>query len=227
MSGRHYHDVLIEVEKRIAPDWYVEIGSRTGTSIAHRSCSFVAIDPVFQIEADVFNSSHQMHFIQQTSDAFFASGFFEKLGILADFAFIDGMHQFEFALRDFINLEKVMASDGLVFLHDVCPYDHSMAGREPSADMPGAWTGDVWKTIVILTELRPDLRVEVLNAASTGLACVRTLDPQNTTLTDEYDAIVARYRDVSLADYGVEDYYRLVAPRDPDDFLAELSPRPS
>ena len=143
-----------------------------------------------------------MHFFQQTSDDFFASGFLEKLGILPSFAFIDGMHQFEFALRDFINLEKAMASGGLIFLHDVCPYDHSMTEREPSANMPGAWTGDVWKTIVILKELRPDLRVEVLSAASTGLACVRTLDPANTILKDNYDAVVARYRDVSFADYG-------------------------
>ena len=71
----------------------------------------MAVDPEFAVTADVFNSARQMHFMQQTSDAFFASGFLGKLGIVPDFAFIDGMHLFEFALRDFINVEKHATAD--------------------------------------------------------------------------------------------------------------------
>lgn len=223
MTDRHYHDVLTEVEHRLNPDWYVEIGSRTGTSISHRKCNFVAVDPVFRVEADVFSGATQMYFIQQTSDDFFASGFLGKLGIVPDFGFIDGMHLFEFALRDFMNMEASMAPDGLIFLHDVCPYDLPMAEREPApGSTPYAWTGDVWKTIVILKTLRPDLQVDVLSAASTGLACVRGLDPGSNVLRAQYEEIIDTYTPMSLEDYGVEAYFELVDPRDPDDFLAEL-----
>lgn len=226
MAGRHYHDVLIEVERRLNPDWYVEIGSRTGTSIGHRKCNFVAVDPVFRVEADVFSDAAQMHFIQQTSDDFFASGFLSKLGIVPDFGFIDGMHLFEFALRDFINMEASMAPDGLIFLHDVCPYDLPMAEREPApGSTPYAWTGDVWKTIVILKTLRPDLQVDVLSAASTGLACVRGLNPDSRILSDRYGEITDTYTGMSLGDYGVEAYFDLANPLDPDAFLAELGQR--
>ena len=223
MTGRHYHDVLTQIEQRLTPDWYLEIGSRSGTSIAHRSCNFVAVDPEFAVTADVFNSARQMHFMQQTSDAFFASGFLGKLGIVPDFAFVDGMHLFEFALRDFINAEAAMAPAGLIALHDVCPYDHGMALREATPEeAPFAWTGDVWKTIVILKELRPDLQIDVLSASSTGLACIRGLDPENDALSKGYEGALAKYTDMTLADYGVERYFDLVAPRDPDDFLAGL-----
>ncbi|WJY21191.1 class I SAM-dependent methyltransferase [Fontisubflavum oceani] len=191
MTGRHYHDVLIEIERRVEPQWYVEIGSRSDTSIAHRKCNFVAIDPVLRIEADVFNDARELHFMQQTSDDFFASGFLGKLGIVPDFAFIDGMHKFEFALRDFMNLEAVMEPGGLIAMHDVCPYDYAMAERDPApGTTPFAWTGDVWKTVLVLKELRPDLRIDVLNAASTGLACIRNLDPANRGLLERYDEVV-------------------------------------
>lgn len=225
MTGRHYHDVLIEIERRTKPEWYLEIGSRTGTSIAHRNCNFVAVDPVFRVEADVFSAANQMHFMQQTSDDFFASGFLGKLGIVPDFGFVDGMHKFEFALRDFMNMEAAMSPGGIIALHDVCPYDLPMAEREPApGTTPYAWTGDVWKTVVILRRFRPDLKVDVLSASSTGLACIRNLDPGNTVLADQYDALIEEFTDLSLEQFGVTAYFDLAALRDPDDFLAELGP---
>lgn len=224
MSGLHYHQVLIEAERRLNPDWYLEIGSRSGTSIAHRTCNFVAVDPVFNLKADVFNDARQMHFIQQTSDDFFASGFLGKLGIRPDFAFIDGMHLFEYALRDVMNAEAAMHPDGIIAIHDVCPYDHGMAMREPGPDdAPFAWTGDVWKTVVIMKELRPDLRVEVLTASSTGLCVLRNLDHANRTLFEKYEAAVDKYRQVTLAEFGVDAYFDLVDPIEPDRFLETVS----
>jgi hypothetical protein len=136
------------------------------------------------------------------------------------------MHLFEFALRDFMNMETSMSSQGLIFLHDVCPYDLPMAEREPApGSTPYAWTGDVWKTIVILKTLRPDLQIDVLSAASTGLACVRGLDPVSGVLSHQYEEIIDTYTPMSLEDYGVEAYFDLVKPRDPDAFLAELEQR--
>ena len=44
-------------------------------------------------------------------------------GKTLDLAFIDGMHHFEFALRDFINVEKYCSADSIILIHDVYPID--------------------------------------------------------------------------------------------------------
>lgn len=225
LDGLHYHKVLSEIEARTRPEWYLEIGSRSGTSISHRTCNFVAVDPEFAVTAPVFNRSRQMHFFQMTSDDFFSGNYLAKLGIRPDLAFIDGMHLFEFALRDFMNAEAAMERDGVICLHDICPYDHAMSARDPaSGDSPGAWTGDVWKVVAILRDLRPDLQLDVLSAHSTGLACVTRLDPGNRILHESYDALIDRYTAMTLADFGVDAFYRLAALRDPTDYLAGLAP---
>jgi hypothetical protein len=223
MDGCHYHDVLRQIETILKPQWYLEIGSRSGTSIAHRRCNFVAVDPVFAIKSDVFHNAQQMHFMQMTSDDFFASGFLGKLRITPDWAFIDGMHLFEFALRDFMNAEKAMAPDGLIALHDVCPYSHAMEVRQPAPDNTlKGWTGDVWKTMVVLKELRPDLQIDLLTAHSTGLGVVRGLDPNDQILTQNYEAAVAKYKDMRLSDFGVEQFFDTFGLTEPEDFLADL-----
>jgi hypothetical protein len=65
----------------------------------------------------------------------------------------------------------------------------------------------VWKLIPILQEYRPDLRIEVLDCAPTGLVVVSNLDPRNKALPKAYDQILRRYTDLTLADYGVERFY--------------------
>lgn len=225
MTGRHYHSVLTEIEKRTKPDWYLEIGSRTGTSLSHRSCNFIAIDPEFALDGPSLNGSAQMHFMQMTSDAFFASGFLDRHGIRPDFTFVDGMHLFEYALRDFMNAEAAMTQDGIIALHDVCPFSYAMTVRDPELTMDAdglPWTGDVWKVMIILKRFRPDLKLQVLSAAGTGLAVVQGLDPTSTILADSYDAILAEFETLALADFGAQTFFDEIAPVDPDNFLASL-----
>lgn len=225
MTGRHYHSVLCDIEQRTKPDWYLEIGSRTGTSLSHRMCNFIAIDPEFSLDGPSLNAARQMHFMQMTSDDFFASGFLDRLGIAPDFAFIDGMHLFEYALRDFMNAEAAMTRDGIIALHDVCPFSHEMTVRDPDLTMDAdglPWTGDVWKVMIILKRYRPDLTLDVLSAAGTGLAVVRGLDPQNRVLADSYDSILGDYKDLLLADFGAATYFEEISPVDPDTFVAAL-----
>lgn len=149
-----------------------------------------------------------MLFFQQTSDAFFESNFLAKAGIRPDFAFVDGMHLFDFALRDFMNLEKNMARDGVICFHDVCPFNYEMTTRDTDYLKQGLpWTGDVWKTIHILLELRPDLKIDVIDAHKTGLAVVTNLDAANTTLADRYDELIRRYEPMELKDIGADAYY--------------------
>ena len=92
-----------------------------------------------------------------------------------DLAFIDGMHQFEFALRDFINIEKYCSADSIILIHDVYPIDATSAARERASWF---WSGDIWRLILMLNKYRPDLSVNVIAARPTGLAIVQNLDPR-------------------------------------------------
>ncbi|PWE33313.1 hypothetical protein DDZ14_05905 [Maritimibacter sp. 55A14] len=224
IDGMRYTEVLGAIEARRGIDWYLEIGSRSGTSIAQRKCNFVAVDPFFAIKAPVFNGAPQMHFMQMTSDDFFASGFLQKAGIRPDLAFIDGLHLFEFALRDFMNAEKTMGRDGIICLHDVCPFNYAMTTRDTAyyEKLRRPWTGDVWKVMAVLMEYRPDLKIDILPAHKTGLGCVTHLEAGNTVLDEKYDEILARYQDFELEDAGAGSYYGSFSLRDPEAYLHEL-----
>ena len=208
-AGLHYRDVLVELFDRLAPNWYLEIGSRDGRSLSYCTCNFVAVDPVFKVRYEVFNDAPQMLFFQQTSDDFFASGFLDRNAIRPELAFIDGMHLFEFALRDFMNSEKAMNAGGTILFHDVAPFNVPQTTRDETymSVLKRPWTGDVWKVMDILLEYRPDLNISVLDAASTGLGVVSGLDPASRVLDEAYDEIVAQYEDM---EFDPEVYYAKV-----------------
>ena len=56
-------------------------------------------------------------------------------------AFIDGMHLSEFALRDFIGVERLSRWTGVAIFDDMLPGVEE-AGRDRRTR---AWTGDVYK----------------------------------------------------------------------------------
>jgi len=208
ITGQHYLDTLVDIVTTLKAEWYLEIGSRSGTSLARMPCNYLAIDPKFQIANPIFQDARMMHFFQMTSDDFFADGFLARAGINPDVAFIDGMHHFEFALRDFLNCEAAMGPDGVIVLHDACPSTNMMATRDLTELNAGrAWTGDVWKVVVALLDHRPDLKIHLLDAAKTGLCVVHGLDPSNTTLRDNLDAIIAQYVAQDLRKTGPETLY--------------------
>jgi hypothetical protein len=210
MGNTGYQDVLTALERVQETRWYVEIGSRTGSSLEHRQCNFVAVDPEFHIETDVFNRARKMIFCQQTSDEFFEENILGQLGIHPELAFIDGLHLFEFALRDFINLERNMNSGGVICMHDVCPFNYEMTTRDLNYLKEGrAWTGDVWKTVAILLEERPDLDVSILDARKTGLAVIKGLNPDDKCLEINYNEIISRYIDKDLTSINAKNYYNM------------------
>ena len=137
--------------------------------------------------------------LAQTSDDFFAEHDLNDVlkGVPLDLAFIDGMHQFEFALRDFINLERASNPTTTILIHDTLPVDELTAERDRQS---ACWSGDIWRLILLLKDWRPDLQVAVVNSAPTGVGVVRGLDPSSTTLTDHYDEIVAHYLSVPYSD---------------------------
>ena len=123
------HELLQVLHDRTQPRTYLEIGIRTGNSMALSRTRSIGVDPFFKIDKPI---QCDVQLIKATSDDFFAGdnplAHFD--GVPVDLAFIDGMHLSEFALRDFINIEPFMADTGVVVLDDVLPRNGLEAARD-------------------------------------------------------------------------------------------------
>ncbi len=223
-KGMRYPRFLDRLHASCAFSWYLEIGTQKGRSLQSARCASIAVDPHFAISSDVMGEKPALHSFQMTSDAFFETGFVEKNGIAFDFAFLDGMHRFEFLLRDFMFAEAHAAPGGVIAMHDCCPSSFGMTARNQDEAPTSAWTGDVWKLIPILRTHRPDLTLTVLDCRPTGLVLVSGLDPQSRILQDSYAKLEAEWRDVALADYGLERFYGCFEYADARNFMRDGFP---
>jgi hypothetical protein len=181
----HYLESLAAVHRALEPAFYLEIGVRHGKSLALARCPAVGVDPAPEITVSSLPDTTRLSAL--ASDDFFSGLAADPLARAPDFAFIDGMHLFEYALRDFMNIERLSTPTTLIAIDDIYPSHPAQAARERSTRV---WTGDVWKLQRCLAELRPDLVLLPLDTAPTGLLLVAGLDPGNRVLTDQYDRIV-------------------------------------
>ncbi len=183
-------ELLAEVHRRLAPERYLEIGVRRGDSLALARGQAVAIDPRYSIEAEL---RCQVSLFRTTSDDYFSQP--DPLaptgGRPFDLAYIDGLHLFEFVLRDLINAERFSSPRGAIILHDVLPRNVEEAARVKHTRM---WTGDAYQIIGVLRTYRPDLAVVPIGTEPTGLLLLVGLDPDNSVLADRYDQIVSEFR---------------------------------
>src|SRR5215211_1068158 len=182
-TGENYLLLLKAIHTHLRPKSYLEIGSENGISLSVSECATLAVDPAFQIKRDVIQKKPSFHAYQMPSDDFFRRvDPTVVLGDKIDFAFLDGMHLYEFLLRDFINTEKYCRSNSLIALHDCVPSDVPMTRRlqdgpeKELSSQPRWWTGDVWKVVPILKKYRPDLSIVVADAEPTGLVLITNLD---------------------------------------------------
>ena len=198
-DGMRYFRILKGIHQRLKPDWYLEIGTFTGSSLRFVDCSYVAIDPKFQLEQMPPITGRETIFFQDTSDAFFESLTAKNLTGQINLAFLDGLHHYEALLRDFTNVESLMAPGGVVILHDCLPYNVPMADRiqPPKTE----WTGDVWKTLLILMEERPDLQIDILDAAPTGLVIIRKMGAKPKHLKSRYKSLIKTWDPVTFENY--------------------------
>ncbi|TAG30709.1 MAG: hypothetical protein EAZ40_01210 [Rhodobacterales bacterium] len=205
-KGTRYVNFLTALHQSMLFDWYLEIGCRNGASFAPVRSKTIAVDPFFRVELNVIGQKPALHVFQATSDDFFAGGFLAKNGIRLGASFLDGMHLFEYLLRDFIGTEAASDPKGVIMMHDLVPHHLAMTTRNLKG-IRGAWTGDVWKLLPILQRWRPDLTLTMLNLRPTGVLCASNLSPGNTVLQDNYDAIVAEFIGTDIEAYGVEKYF--------------------
>jgi hypothetical protein len=107
------------------------------------------------------------------------------------------MRQFEYAMRDFINIEKHCIAQSIVLIHDCYPLNRQTAECMRTTTF---WGGDVWRLILIFKKYRPELRVHTIATPPTGLGVVLGLDPASSVLERNLDDIVTEF--IAL-DYSV------------------------
>lgn len=188
LRGPWYLDVMSMIHVHVQPRTYIEIGVESGQSIALAlpETRAIGVDPEPKISVPL---GPQTRIFAERSDDYFSGHDVraELGGLPLDLAFIDGMHQFEFALRDFMNIERLSSPDSTVLVHDCFPLSRLTAERERRTMF---WSGDIWRLIVLLKKHRPDLAVNVIATAPTGLGVIRRLDPGSRVLHERYQEIV-------------------------------------
>jgi hypothetical protein len=169
---------------------YLEIGVFKGRVFfsvpAHNK---IAVDPEFQFAAPkkvkkLFRrvSNLWAKFYEKTSDDFFsedATKLFQKNKI--DVCLVDGMHEYDFALRDIENSLKFLQKNGVILVHDCNPVskEASVSFEEyKNRGFVKDWNGDTWKAMVHLRSLRDDINVFVLDCDQ-GLGVVTYGEPEN------------------------------------------------
>jgi hypothetical protein len=185
-----YLPFLSSVHELVAPERYLEIGVRNGNSLALARCPSVGIDPAYSITAEL---DGDVSLVRTTSDEYFSRP--EQAEVADsdrfDLAFVDGLHLFEFALRDFVNAERRSRRTSVILFDDVLPRTAGEAARERHTL---AWTGDVFHVVTTLERYRPDVSTILVDTEPTGLFLVVGLDPESTVLPDRYDDIMAAHR---------------------------------
>lgn len=202
------HDFLAGLHRTLRPRNYLEIGVNTGLSLALSRVPSIGVDPSFAVRTQIRTD---VQLVRTTSDGFFARPnplrylqggrnpwrnlrrnrpLLGRMGGRAtvDLAFIDGMHLFEYALRDFMNLEEYSAPTSVIVFDDMLPRNVAEAARDRSTV---DWTGDVYKLVGVLREYRPDVIAVTIDTQPTGLLVVLVPDHTSTVLRDRYDEIVA------------------------------------
>lgn len=204
------HDFLRELHRLTNPRNYLEIGVNDGKSLALSRVPTIGVDPAFKVTVPIHCD---IQLVKATSDAFFAradpirhlrsgrnplrnmrrgrSLFGHWLGSTTlDLAFVDGLHVFEFALRDFMNVERFSRWSTVIVFDDMLPRNVDEAARDRHT---GEWAGDVYKVIPVLRSYRPDLVAIPVDTTPTGVLVVLGADPTNTVLREHYDEIVAAW----------------------------------
>ncbi|WP_343577189.1 class I SAM-dependent methyltransferase [Mycobacterium sp.] len=195
--GEDYFRVLARIHEHLKPATYLEIGIDQGRSfeIVRPETLALGVDPNPNLQKPL---GPRQRVFSQTSDDFFeqCDVISELGGRTLDLAFIDGLHHIEFALRDFVNVEKCCSAESIILIHDVYPIDRMSAARERASWF---WSGDTWRLILILKKYRPDLTVNVIASRPTGLGIVQNVDPRSRVLTERQHEIIDEFLAMDIA----------------------------
>jgi len=218
-QGPSYRDFVRQVVESKRARNYLEVGVHNGSCITNIKAPTIGVDPSFVFSHNPAGAKRVLHLYQMTSDEYFRDHDPRAVfGAPVDVAFLDGMHLFEYLLRDFINTERVCDSNSVILMDDCLPVNVEMTEREhkrearKDVDLAGWWTGDVWKVVSILREYRPDLRITPVDVVPTGSIVVSNLDPASTVLRDAYFEILDRFAKVEMTPAIFETYWEINRP---------------
>jgi hypothetical protein len=189
LPGPNYLHALAAIHAQLKPRTYLEIGVANGATLelADPATRAFGVDPEPQLKNPP--GPNARIYALESDDFFDEVDIAKELGGLpVDLAFIDGMHLFEFALRDFIAIERLCARASTVLVHDTYPLNRETAARERTTHF---WSGDIWRLVLLLKKYRPDLAIHTIAAMPTGLTVIRNLDPGSRVLEEGQEAIVA------------------------------------
>jgi hypothetical protein len=209
------HDLLRGLHDGLAPRTYLEIGVNEGASLSLSRTKSIGVDPDFRVR---YPLSCDLDLVKAKSDEFFTRpdplAHFD--GVPVDLAFIDGMHLSEFAVRDFINVERHLAPAGVTVFDDILPRNVLEAAR---IRRTGAWAGDVYKAVQVIARNRPDLLVVLINTWPTGTAIVVGGDPSSDVLQQAYSTEIP-YLEAQDPQSPPQEHMSRSAAVDPADLLA-------
>ncbi len=169
---------------------YLEIGVSYGESFMPiRARRKWGVDPaclvsrrrLVKLWLRVVTWGSRFRLFRMTSDDFFArhKRLLSQGGV--DVVLLDGLHTYAQTFRDVLNALEHLKEDGVVVIHDcnpatalaATPMESYAAMREQRLQgRHGNWNGDVWKVVVHLRSLRPDLETVVLDCDH-GVGIVR------------------------------------------------------
>jgi tetratricopeptide (TPR) repeat protein len=198
MYGESYLQVMDRMHEHLKPRTYIEIGVAEGTSIrlVRPGTSALGVDPEPKI---AFALPQNVRVFAEPSDDFFARHDVraELGGKPVELAFIDGMHHFEYALRDFMNLERLCLPASTILVHDCFPHDRRTAQRERETAF---WSGDIWRLVLLLKKYRRNLSIHTIAAPPTGLLMIRNLDPSSNFIKHNLERLCEEFMRL---DYGL------------------------
>ncbi len=198
-TGANYLEWLEWFHNALKPSTYLEIGVESGQSMQFAKAPTLAIgiDPEINI---VHPQYAWTKLFKETSDYFFDKRdvLSELNGQYIDLAFIDGLHTYDQALKDFINIEKYSHQKSVILFHDIFPITPITAERDRKTIF---WLGDTWKAVMILIEHRPDLRIFTIPAYPSGLTVVLNANSKSTTLIDSFDDINQKWASKTLEEF--------------------------
>lgn len=225
--------IIQSVIDRLQAATYLEIGVQKAKNFYKVKAPFkIAIDPAFRLKLKrklwYLKDFRKNHFFETTSDEFFlnhAPQLFEERKI--DVAFIDGLHTYEQSFRDFENCFSHLAPNGVILFHDCNPATREAAAavnspsemKEKYPDSPThEWNGDVWKSILRLRSLHPDLEVFTLDC-DYGVGFARRVEPESILDFSAAQIAALQYEDF---DQNRREYLNLKSPAYLSEVLARL-----
>jgi predicted O-methyltransferase YrrM len=194
MPEEHYYKTIACFFEKLKPQAYLEIGVDAGHCIvaAHQCPVVIGVDPDPKIRHAL--PEHFQIFKKFSHDFFAEDG--DKITSPFDLIFIDGSHESQDVYDDFLHVLPHLHDDSIVLLHDILPLNDITAQKKRQTLF---WTGDVWKAVWAIVDRFPELSIEALPAAPSGLGVVRGF--KRLTQLDGRNGSIADYDNRTIEDY--------------------------